>query len=323
MKLFIIGATGVLGKRVIKNLVETHEIHCLVRSDSKKQEVEKLGAIGHVGDLYDKISVVELTKDIDGLLHLATSIPQKEKTKPNDWTENNRLRTEAVSILIEAVKINGIQFYIHNDVLFSYGQRKGEWVDESVPLTRPMPSYYKMSDEWRYVLESAIEGEELLHKEIMNGFSAIILRFGMFYSSDSYNTLQILDMVKKGKFPIIGDGSSYVNFIHVDDAAQAVTKTVANYDAIIGMTFNISDDTPATYDEVLPFIAKKLNVKKPRKVPPFLAKLVAGKYTVNLVLSSFRNKNDSFKEKTGWKPFYPSYKEGFEQILEELQYGSN
>lgn len=323
MKLFIIGATGVLGKRVVKNLVEMHEIYCLVRSESKKQEVEQLGAIGYVGDLYDKAWILEITKGMEGLLHLATSIPQKEKTKVHDWTENNRLRTEAVSILIEVVKINNIHVYVHNDVLFSYGQRKGEWVDESVPLTRPMPSYYKMSKDWANVLESAIEGEEILQKEIINGFPAIILRFGMFYSSDSYNTLQILDLVKKRKFPILGDGSSYVNFIHVEDAALAVVKTVINYENIIGKTFNISDDTPATYGEVLPFIAERMNVKNPRKVSPFVAKLVAGKYTANLVLSSFRNKNDFFKEKTGWKPVYPSYKEGFEQILEDLQYGNN
>ena len=320
MKIFVIGSTGVLGRRVVKILAKTHELYCLVRSEGKKEQIEKIGARAIVGNLYDKDLLVKVTQNMDGLLHLATAIPSMNKTRPKDWEENNRLRTEAVKILIEVVKKNRIIFYIQNSVLFSYGHRNGEWVNEKTKFVRPMPTYCKLSEEYRYILESMIEGEEYIEHEIKNGFPGIILRFGMFYSSDSHTTTQIINMVQKGKFPIIADGSSFINLIHVDDAAQAVVDAVKSYEPIMGKVFNISDDLPVSYQEFLPFLAQELQVKKPRKVPVFLAKLVAGKYTVNIVLSSYRNENLLFKQSTGWKPAYPTYKEGYKQVLEELKY---
>lgn len=318
MKVFIIGSTGVLGKRVVKSLVQHNEIYCLVRSESKKKIVEEMGCTGLLGNVYDEDFLIEATNNMDGILHLATAIPQKSKLKAKDMQENSLLRTEAVKILINVVKKNKIKFLIHNSILYSYGDRKGEWVDERSTLERPIPTYFGMSDKDRYAYESAIIGEEMLNAEIEKGFPGIIVRFGMFYSADSRNTTEILEAVSKGKMPIIGDGKAYLNFIHVDDAAQAVVKVTQNYEKVLGETFNVSDDEPATVNEVFSYLANTKGAKKPKHVPVVLANLYVGKIMSYLFLSSFRNRNELLKEKTGWKPKYTNYKEGFQQILEEL-----
>lgn len=322
MKIFIIGSTGVLGKRVTKLLLEqNNKVYCLVRSEAKKRIMENIGVKAFIGNLYDEKFLLEVTNNMEGLLHLATAIPQKNsKLKAKDMVENSRIRTDAVKILINVVKKNKIKFFIHNSILYSYGDRKGQWIDENIKLTTPVPTYFSMSAKDRYAYESAIIGEEILKSEIDKGFPAIILRFGMFYSSDSYNTKEILNSVKKGKMPIIGDGTAYLNFIHVDDAAQAVMDATTNYENILGKTFNISDDNPATVNEVFMYLANAMNTKKPKHIPVFLANLFAGKILTFLFLSSYRNKNDLLKKETNWKPEYTNYKDGFNQILKELKY---
>lgn len=323
MKLFIIGSTGVLGKRVVKSLIQNNEIYCLVRSESKKKIIEDLGGKAYVGNIYDEKFLLDVTNNIDGILHLATSIPHKSKLKAKDMNENSLLRTEAVKVLINVVKKNKIKFLIHNSILYSYGNRKGEWVDESIKFDKPISTYFSMSDKDRYAYESAIIGEDILNTEILSGFPAIILRFGMFYSADSRNTIEILEAVRKGKMPIIGDGKAYLNFIHVDDAAQAVVKATMNYEQLIGKTFNVSDDDPATVNDVFSYLANIIGAKKPKHIPVLIANLFAGKIMTYLFLSSFRNRNDLLKKETGWKPKYPNFKDGFRQTLEELSYIKN
>ena len=319
MKIFIIGATGVLGKRVASQLVKQgYEVQTLVRSKEKALEIEKIGGTGFIGSVYDKVNLLKMTKGVDGLLHLATSIPRKSKTKSSDWDENNRLRTELTKILIEVVKENKISFYIQNSVLFIYGQRNGAVISEETVVQKPIITAVKLSKSFRYDLESQIDGESMINFELKTGFPGIIMRFGFFYSTDSTTTRDIVNTIKKGKFPIIGKGKAFINFIHVDDAAEAVISVIKNYNKVIGKTFNISDNEPVSLENFLIKVSLKLGAKKPGHVPVFLAKMFAGEYSVNLFLSSYKNKNSMLKKMTNWEPKYHNFEKGFNQVLEEI-----
>jgi len=263
--------------------------------------------------------MLEHTKDFNGLINLATAVPKKFNTKPKDWTDNNKLRIDAVKILVSVAKANKIPFFLQGTSLLSYGHRKGAWVDETVRLKHPPDTYYDLSDDYLDILDSTIRCEYILNHIFDGLLPRIILRFGMIYGPNTFHTQELIEQVQKNVFPIIDKGTSYLNLIHVDDAASAVVHAVTHYKKIRKETFNISDDLPVTNADLINYLTKKLHAKGPKLVAPKIGDMLLSKFTTNILLSSFRSKNKKFKEMTGWNPKYKSYKEGFEEILAEKE----
>ena len=307
MRVFISGATGVLGRRVLRLLSERgHAVVGLSRSQNNSEWLEQNGAETRTGDLFDQEQMTELTADCDAILHLATAIPTKARTKTADWQMNDRIRREGTRALVEAAIRNKCKLYVQQSVTLIYGEQNGDWVDEESSIPAKQPS----------ILESAVDMEQIIQDAIQqHDLPAITLRFGSFYSHDSAQTQAMLQLVQKGFFPIAGDGQVYWNLIHVDDAASAVATAVDNYQAGLGETFNICDDEPVYYSELMRFIAETLGARKPVRFPRFLNNLMLGSHVAGAIFASARCKNVKVKETLEWKPRFESYREGYRSVI--------
>ncbi len=309
MKIFIAGPSGVLGRATIRQLVARgHNVVGMVRSAEKARVVESLGAQAVLGDIFNATQVRELVGDAEAVLHLATAIPTKPRTQPSDWAMNDRLRREGTRNLLEACRGRAIRAYIQQSIAFLFGNLRGAWADETMsPRSNP-------------ILQSALDGEKMaLDAQREWGLPTVVLRGAMFYDAESWNTRTILDQLRKRMMPIIGDGQYYWHYIHVEDMASAVVCATEQATNVAGEIFNVADDEPAFAKDILNYAAGAIGAPRPMRVPHWLARLVAGSSAVNFLTTSARYRTDNIKQRLGWAPRYPSYREGFTEIAARLR----
>lgn len=297
MKVFITGGTGVLGKRVVRKLVEqSHEVVVLTRSLENDTMTRALGAIPKRGDIFSVSDLIALTKECDVILHLATHIPKSAMPKRAEWILNDRLRVDATRCLLEAAHTNHIKKIIVPSVLALYGQRSGSIVNSSSPLL--LKSHR--------VLKSAYEMEQLVMK---SGIEYVVMRYGTYYAEDCYHTMQLVNDVRKRKMPLIGKGDFLMNQIHADDAANAMIHVMKNFFQYKNTILNISDYQPRTYHELLSWCVAKTGSKPPHRIPAWLAKMVLGDI-FSYITASFTILPN---ERLSWKPVH-----SFEQTIEAI-----
>ena len=140
----------------------------------------------------------------------------------------------------------------------------------------------------------------------------IALRYGLFYSAQNDG---LIEPVRKRQFPIIGDGSGFMSFIHLDDAASATVLAVEHNGPAI---YNIVDDEPAPVREWLPVLADTLGVKPPWHLPVSLARLFMGK-SLAMMTESRGASNAKAKNELGWTLRYPTWREGFPAAYRQPQ----
>ncbi|MCO6479225.1 MAG: NAD-dependent epimerase/dehydratase family protein [Phaeodactylibacter sp.] len=307
MKVFIAGATGLLGKRVIKLLLERgHGVVGLSRSEANRALLSSMGAEARPGNLFDKNEMTAATEGCDAILHLATKIPPKTRTTPKDWRENGRIRMEGADNLTEAAIHNKARLYLQQSILFIYGDQQGRVIDGQTRLAKRQP----------FPLRSAVAMENIVNaKAREEGLPAITLRFAGFYGPDSAQTQGMIQAVRKGKMPVIGRGDYYYNLIHLDDAASAVAFAVDNHERLMHQAHNVSDFHPATFAEVIHYLAELTGAGKPRHFPAWLGRLFLGGALVEILTNSYQNRTNTL---AGWQPAYPSYREGFEQVASRI-----
>lgn len=308
MKVFMTGATGVLGRRVLPALIaKGHTVVALSRSQGNTDWITRHGAEPRTSDLFDREQMASVSEDCDGILNLATAIPTKSRTTTADWSVNDRIRREGTRVLIDAALRNKCILYVQQSITLLYGDRAGDWVDETTPIAVDQPQ----------VLQSASEMEQMVREAVAGrGLPGVVLRFGSFYSHDSKQTVSMLKAVRRGFFPLLGDGSAYWNMIAVDDAAAAVIATVKEPPRGIGGTFNICDDKPVMIRELTEYLAEELHSRKPRRIPIFLANMLLGSHLVRILTASVRCKNDRAKQSLGWMPRHRDYRAGFKAEIE-------
>ncbi len=300
MKIFVAGATGVLGKRVVPKLISLgHDVVGLSRTRENEEWLAAHGAESRRGNLFDREGLFAVSADCDAVIHLATAIPTKTRTMLDDWVLNDRLRTEGTTNLIAAALRNSVKLYLQGSVTFIYGRRHGEWVDESCPPAADLPP----------MIKSSVEMErQVLNSIAHHGLPAIILRFGNVYGPDSEYTMSMYDLISRGKYPLIERGRVYWNLVTADDAAAAVIAAVRHGSKNIGKVFNICDDEPVMYRDLVEFVARSLGAPAPMSIPSFLAKPAIGWHTVEYLLHSVRCMNRRAKEELGWNLLFPTYR---------------
>lgn len=307
MKVFIAGATGLLGKRVVKLLLERgHQVLALARSEANRSLLSSMGAEARPGNLFDKNEMIAATEGCDAILHLATKIPPKTRTAPKDWRENDRIRTEGADNLTDAAIHHKMRLYLQQSILFIYGDQQGRVIDSQTRQAKRQP----------FPLRSAVVMENIVNEKAgEQGLPAVTLRFAGFYGPDSAQTQGMIQAVRKGKMPIIGRGDYYYNLIHLDDAASAVAFAADNHERLMHQTHNVSDFHPATFAEVIRYLAELTGGRKPNHFPAWLARLFLGGALVEVLTNSYQNRTNTL---AGWKPAYPSYQEGFEQVVSQI-----
>jgi nucleoside-diphosphate-sugar epimerase len=313
MKIFIAGATGVLGRRVVKQLLAGgHQVIGLSRSPANTVWLSQNGAEARPGDLFNAAHMAELSAGCDAILHLATAIPTKTRSSRRDWALNDRIRTDGTRALVDAAVRNQCRVYVQQSITFIYGEHGDEWVDEGTPV----------ATEPGGILQSAVEMEQIVAQSAKErGLPTAVLRLGMFYCYDSAHTRAILDSARRGQFPIIGNGEPFWSQIQVDDAAGAVVAAVESHAKAIGHTYNVVDDEPARYREVAAFIAQSVGARPPMRLPAAIARPLVGVGTVSSLTTSIRVRNQRIKDELGWKPSYPSYREGYRAEIKKRVVG--
>lgn len=302
MKVFLAGATGVVGRRLVPLLVEAgHEVTGVARSEAKAQVLERQAARPVTVDLFDAEGITRAVAGHEVVINVATHIPSSSRVfLPGAFNENNRIRREASRNLSNAAIKAGAVRFIQESFAAVYPDRGDEWIDESVPI-----------EPARYV-RSVLDAERAAQDFTKSGGVGVVLRFSFFYGPANSLTLDMVNAVKKGIAPSMGRPEGFMSSLWTDDAATAV---VAALDVSAG-AYNVSDDDPVRRRQAFDALASAIGVKPPWIPPDWLTKLTGS--VAETLGRSQRLSNARFREASGWSPKVRSVIEGWPLLMNEM-----
>ncbi len=308
MRVFVAGATGAIGRQLVPRLVAAgHEVHGMTRDESKQAMLDELGAVPVLADALDPdqvaTAVAHATPDV--IVHQLTSIPAGLDLRhfDRDFAMTNRLRTEGTDHLVSAAQAVGVRRFVAQGIsgFGAYARNGGPVKTEEDPLD-PTPAR-----EMRGTIAAIRHLEEAV---LGAGWTeGIVLRYGAFYGPGTSLTegSEQFELIRKRKFPVVGDGGGVWSFVHVADAAEA---TVAAVERGSRGAYNVVDDDPAPVAEWLPALAEQLGAKKPMRVPRFIGRVFAGEVGVVMMTELRGASNAKAKRELGWRPAHPSWRQG-------------
>jgi nucleoside-diphosphate-sugar epimerase len=300
MRVFVAGASGVLGRRLVPQLIEAgHEVVGTHTSPARSELVRLLGARPVQLDLLDTDAVRQAVLEAgpDAIVHEATALAGAKfgRSLDKSFAGTNELRTRGTDALVAAAWNAGVRRIVAQSFApYRYARDGGPVKTEDDPLDPTPPRNTHRSYAAMAHLEQAV-----------TGFGGIALRYGAFYGApdDGWG-----DLVRKRRMPIIGNGAGVMSWIHLDDAAAATVLALEHDGPAI---YNIVDDEPAPASEWLPAVAEALGAKPPRRFPAWLARLVAGEAAAVMGTQARGASNAKAKRELRWTPRYPSWRQGF------------
>jgi nucleoside-diphosphate-sugar epimerase len=307
MRVFVAGATGAIGTQLVPRLVAAgHEVHGMTRSDSKRAMLSELGAVPVVADALDPHQVAEAVGRAkpDVIIHQLTAIPASLDLRhfDRDFALTTRLRTEGTDHLLSAGQAVGVRrFVAQSNGAFPYARTGGPMKSEEDPLDSAPAREMRDSFAAIRYLETAVLGADWTE--------GIVLRYGAFYGPGTSMApgAEQVELVRKRKFPLVGDGGGVWSFIHVADAADATVAAVEHGSRGV---YNIVDDDPAPVADWLPALAQQLGAKKPVRMPRFVGRLFAGEAGVVMMTELRGASNSKAKRELGWRPAHASWRQG-------------
>jgi 2-alkyl-3-oxoalkanoate reductase len=300
MRVFVAGATGAIGTRLVPQLIgRGHEVIGTFKSPQKEARLRAAGAGAIALDLLDAPAVRKAILDAkpEAIIHQATALADGGFSRKLDKTfaQTNRLRTEGTDALLAAAQEAGVQHFVAQSFApYRYARAGGMVKTEDDPLDRDPPAAAKETN-------AAMAHVDRLVPEA----GGIALRYGGFYGDPDD---QVIKLVRKRRFPMIGDGEGWTSWIHLDDAAAATVLAIEHDGAGI---YNIVDDEPAPSREWLPALADALGAKPPRHIPAGLVRVILGEDVVMGQTQARGASNAKAKRELGWTLRYPSWREGF------------
>ncbi|HYH89486.1 MAG TPA: NAD(P)-dependent oxidoreductase [Solirubrobacteraceae bacterium] len=320
MKVFVAGATGVLGRELVPQLVARgHEVVGMTRSASKQDLVRSLGARPVVADALDPDAVAQAVASaepeviVHQLTALSGQMSVREARHPDRSlaaTMTNRLRTEATDHLLAAGRAVGARRFVAQSFgAFRFARTGGPVHTEADPFDPNDPPAPLRTVQAAYLyLEEAVTTIEW--------GEGLALRYGGFYgpgtSMSRAPDAQMAAPIRKRRFPIVGDGGGVWSYVHIEDAAAATAVAVERGRPGV---YYVVDDEPAPVREWLPVLASALDAKPPRRVPRWLGRLAAGEAATAMMTEAQGASNDKAKRELGWQPRYASWRHGFAEGL--------
>jgi nucleoside-diphosphate-sugar epimerase len=307
MKVFVAGASGTMGRPLVRHLLAAgHEVTGMTRREDRAAKIRKTGASAVVCDVFDATTLETAVKAAapEVVVHQLTSLPRRldYKSKDDPLAPTNRLRSEGTRNLLSAAKAAGARRLVAESVAFLYAP-EGDWVkDEEAPLFADAPPPFGGAVAALTDLERQVTDAE--------GIEGIVLRYGWLYGPGTYfdrDGSQTEDTLKR-RVPIVGKGTGTFSFIQVEDAAAA---TVGAVEGGAPGTYNVVDDEPAPMRDWVPVFAEAVGAKRPRRVPAWLARLIAGSAAANTAIQLRGASNAKAKRELGWQPSYSSWRQGF------------
>jgi nucleoside-diphosphate-sugar epimerase len=320
MKIFVAGATGVLGRALVPQLVARgHEVVGMTRSASSQDLVRRLGATPVVANALDADAVAQAVTSAEPevIVHQLTALSgpmsAREARRPDRsfaFTMTNRLRTEATDHLVAAGHAVGARRFVAQSFGgFRFAHTGGPVQTEADPLDPNDPPAALRAVQAAYLyLEQAVTTIEW--------GEGLALRYGGFYGPGTSVSLApdaaMAALIRKRRFPLVGNGGGVFSYVHVEDAAAATAVAVERGRAGI---YYIVDDEPAPVREWLPVLASALGAKPPRRIPRWLGRLAAGEAATAMMTEARGASNAKAKREFGWQPRYASWRQGFAQGL--------
>jgi nucleoside-diphosphate-sugar epimerase len=312
MKVFVAGATGVVGKRLVPLLVTRgHQVVASTRSADKMAAIRALGAEPVVVDALDREAVrlaVQAARP-EVIIHQMTALSQMKSLKRFDqeFALTNRLRTEGTDYLLDAARAAGVKRLVAQSFTGWPNIREGSRVkSEQDPLDPHPPDHMRQSLDAIKRLERIVPAA--------TDVEGIVLRYGSFYGpSTSFDRGgDILEAVRRRQLPLVGGGTGVWSFIHVDDVAMATA--IAAEGRVPRGIYNIVDDDPAEVSTWLPELARMIGAKPPRQMPAWLARFFIGDVGVSMMTQIRGSSNALARRVFNWQPAYPSWRDGFRQL---------
>ena len=310
MKIFVAGASGVIGRPLLRRLVDAgHAVTGMTRSEQRAVEVREVGADAAICDVFDRAALDAALAGAapDVVVHQLTSLPQQlDIRKKGVYDANNRIRDEGTRNLVAAARAAGARRMVAQSVAFIYEPVAGWVKSEDDP---PMSS---ASGEFG----SSVMATLSLEQQVLaaEGLEGLVLRYGFFYgprtsyAADGYQASE----VRRRRFPIVGGGDGVFSFIQIEDAAAA---TVSACERGAPGIYNVTDDEPAPVRDWLPAYAEAIGAKKPMRIPKFVARLIAGEDVVAFATTLRGASNAKARDQLGWAPEHSSWRAGFERAL--------
>jgi nucleoside-diphosphate-sugar epimerase len=309
MRVFVAGASGALGKPMVRGLVAArHQVTGMTRRAEAAAELEQLGAAAVVCDVYDADSLRRAVGEAEpeAVVHALTALPQRFGPRSDYLAATNRVRSEGTRNLVAAARAAGAKRFLAESVAFFY-EPSGGWVkDEGAPLFVDPPGRFAAAAAALKDLESQVLGAGELE--------GLVLRCGWLYGSGTHYDRAGMagELTLQRRNPIVGAGTGTFSFVHVDDAAAAFVAAIQR--GAHGI-YNVVDDEPARLSEWLPVYARALGARQPRRAPAWLARLVAGGDLAQSALTMRGAANAKAKRELGWTPAHPSWRRGFADSL--------
>jgi nucleoside-diphosphate-sugar epimerase len=313
MLVFIAGATGAVGRRLIPLLVSAgHSVVGLTHTPAKAGMITAFGGKAVVADGLDERAIGEAvaSSEPDVVVHEMTDLKDASDLRHFDraFASSNRLRTEGTDILMTAARDAGVKRFVAQSFCgWPYARVDGPIKSEADPLDPDPPR------ELRHSLDAIEHLEQVVTHA--SGPEGIVLRYGAFYGTDTgLFDGPMIDQIRARRAPLIGDGEGWWSFLHIDDAA-ATAAAIERGRA--GSVYNIVDDEPAPAREWLPALARMLGAKPPFHVPPWIARILAGEHIVMMMTQNRAGSNAKAKRELGWQPAHASWRDGFAEIVRQ------
>jgi nucleoside-diphosphate-sugar epimerase len=306
MRVFLAGASGVVGRPLVPRLLEAgHEVTGMTRDPARAEAIRRAGAAAVVADALDAGAVRRAVADarpevvVQHLTDLPKAIPPRRLARA--YEGNDRLRREGTANLVAAARAAGARRYVAQNVCFFYATEGGPVKDEDAPLMSDAPPPFDRTGEvFREMERSILEAP---------GLEALVLRFGWWYgpgttwARDGYSARE----VRRRRLPVVGDGGGVFSFVHLDDVVGATLAAVEHGNAGV---YNVCDDDPAPVRQWLPAYAAQLGAKPPRRVPRWLAALAVGRFQARMFTELRGASNAKARRELGWVPAHPTWRDG-------------
>ncbi|HEY6296276.1 MAG TPA: NAD(P)-dependent oxidoreductase [Streptosporangiaceae bacterium] len=308
VRVFVAGGSGAVGRRLVPQLVARgHQVTATATDPAKLSLLKQLGADGVVMDGLDAAAVGEAVAAArpDAIVHQMTALSAAHAGQPDlkhpdrFFAATVRLRFEGTDHLLAAAEAIGVSHVVAQGFGAFNGIREGGWVKTEEDPLDPGPA-------------KAREGAEALGhlEDVVVKAGGAVLRYGSLYGPGAIDGW--VELVRRRRFPLVGGGTGYISWVHLDDAASA---TVLALEQQANGVFNIADDEPAPASQWLPYLAACAGAKRPWPVPTWVARLLAGEMAVIMMTEGRGFSNAKAKRELGWELRYPSWRQGFREEL--------
>jgi nucleoside-diphosphate-sugar epimerase len=309
MKVLLAGASGALGVPIARHLIRHgHEVLGLTRHPRGSSRLMELGVTPVVGDALDRDALLRGLEghSADAVIHELTAL-RKPPLRHSGMALTNRLRIEGTANLLAAAEELGARRFLTQSIILGYGYR--DHGDQS--LTEEAPFGVPQGD----ACDPHLEAMRSTEQQAFTAPEGIALRYGALYGGDAE---QMRTLLRSRKLPVASGGM--LGWIHHEDAAAATVAALEYGRA--GQAYNLVDDRPATWAEVVSAMAGAFGAPPPWKLPSWVFRLIAPLVASVAVDTSMRVSAAKAHTELNWRPAFPTYLDGIADMVSTVQQAS-